>query len=73
MPIRSGAYMRDRPALTNLVVELMLVCGTRKSAVEDVYVDPRGAFVTRGERPLTAPFRLADEYYNRGMPYRPLL
>ena len=64
---------RDRPALTNLVVELMLVCGSRSGIVDELVVEPHAVHVTRGAKPLESPFRLADEYSNRGMPYRPLL
>jgi hypothetical protein len=63
----------DRPALTNLVVELMLVCGSRSGVVDEIVVESRAVHVTRGPKPLASPFRLADEYSNRGMPYRPLL
>jgi methyltransferase family protein len=63
----------ERPALTNLIVELMLVCGSRSGVVDALIVEPRAAHVIRGEKPLESPFRLADQYSNRGMPYRPLL
>lgn len=66
-------FSRDRPALTNLVVEIMLMCASRTGVVDELLVEPRAVLVTRGPRPLESPFRLADESYNRGMPYRPLL
>jgi hypothetical protein len=72
--VESGKdFRRDRPALTNLIVELMLVCGSRSGVVEEIVVESRAVHVTRGPKPLVSPFRLADEYSNRGMPYRPLL
>jgi len=66
-------FSRNRPALTNLVVEIMLMCAARSGVVDELVVEPRAVFVRRGPRPLDRSFRLADEYYNRGMPYRPLL
>lgn len=63
----------DKPALTNLVIEIMLMCASRRAAVDDIYVEPRAVHVTRGPRPLPSRFRMADEYCNRGLLYRPLL
>lgn len=66
-------FSRDRPALTNLVIEIMMMCASQTGVVEQVIVDPHAVLVTRGQRSLESPFRIAHEYYNRGMPYRPLL
>jgi hypothetical protein len=63
----------DAPALTNLIVELVLVCGSRSGVVDDIVVEPHAVNVVRGPKPLDSRFRLADEYSNRGLPFRPLL
>jgi predicted O-methyltransferase YrrM len=66
-------FSRDRPALTNLVVELLMMCGSRKGAIDEIIVEPRAVFVTRGSGELKSPFHIARAYYNRGASFRPLI
>ena len=62
-----------RPAVTNLVVELVVVAGTHPGVVASVVVTGDTVEVVRGDAPLPSPFRIADHYANRGLRFRPLL
>jgi len=66
-------FTRDRPSLGNLIVELMLVCGADSGIIDDIQITPRAVHVRRGSTPIDGPFRLSSHYFNRGLPYRPLL
>lgn len=63
----------NRPALTNLIVELLMVCGSRTGVIDELLVEPHAVLATRGTRPLDPAFTLAGVYSNRGLPFRPLL
>jgi predicted O-methyltransferase YrrM len=65
--------LRDRPALTNLVVEVLMAAGTRPDAIEHVRVDHFSAEIIRGPAELASPVALAELYHNRGLPFRALL
>lgn len=68
-----GGYWHDRPALTNLIVELMMMVGTGSDVVADIRVTHDITIVTRGPRPLRAPMQVEAHYRNRGLPFRPLI
>lgn len=63
----------ERPALTNLLAELLVVAGTDPSVVAQIVVEGDRAVVVRGHAALTSPMRLTDHYRNRGIRFRPLL
>lgn len=63
----------DRPALSNLIVELMMVCGSATDVVDEITIEPEAACVVRGPRQFDSPFRIAAEYFNRSLRFRPLL
>jgi predicted O-methyltransferase YrrM len=69
----AGGIWSERPALTNLLVELTLVAGSRSGLVADVRVTEDIALITRGPAKVEAPMRLEEHYLNRGLPFRPLL
>jgi hypothetical protein len=69
----AGGYWADRPALTNLIVELVMVCGTDRGAISEITVDRDMVEVVRGDKVLPRPFRLAASYLNRGLRFRPIL
>jgi hypothetical protein len=69
----AGGYWADRPALTNLIVELLMVAGTDRSAIAEITVDRDMVEVVRGDGTLPTPFRLAASYMNRGLRFRPIL
>jgi len=68
-----GGYWSDKPALTNLVVELVMLAGTDRGAIQEITVDRDMIEVVRGERDLPSPVRLANHYLNRGLRFRPIL
>jgi SAM-dependent methyltransferase len=68
-----GGWFHDRPALTNLIVELLMVAGTGSELIAEINVLRDTVTVTRGPLALDRPLRLADHYCNRGLPFRPLL
>lgn len=68
-----GGYWHDRPALTNLLVELMMMVGTRSELIDDITVTKDIALIRRGPAATDGPIRLEDHYANRGLPFRPLL
>ena len=68
-----GGYFHDRPALTNLLVELMMVVGSQGDLIADVTVTPGIALIKRGPAPIDGSIRLEEHYLNRGLPFRPLL
>lgn len=70
---RGGGYWRDRPALTNLVVETMLVLGSFSDIVSEIHIEPDFAEITRGTRGLPPRLDLSSMYLNRGNRFRPLL
>lgn len=69
----AGGYWADRPALTNLIVELIMVAGSDRGAISEITVDRDMVEIVRGARALPAPFRLASSYLNRGLRFRPIL
>ena len=70
---QGGGYWHDRPALTNLIVELLMMVGTRGELVADIVVSKDIALVRRGTAEARESIRLEDHYVNRGLPFRPLL
>jgi predicted O-methyltransferase YrrM len=70
---RGGGLWSDRPALTNLVVELLLVAGSYPDIVRELRASQCMVEVTRGERELPRPVELSRLYLNRGRDFRPLL
>jgi Methyltransferase domain len=68
-----GGEMRDQPALTNLLVELMMLAGSRQDVVTELRIDNDVVEVVRGPSHLDAPIDLARLYRNRGNRFRPLL
>jgi predicted O-methyltransferase YrrM len=68
-----GGWFHDRPALTNLVVELLMVAGTGSELIAEIIVLRDTVTVTRGPLALDPPLQLVDHYCNRGLPFRPLL
>ena len=68
-----GGWFHDRPALTNLVVELLMIAATGADLISHIEVLRDTVSVTRGPLRLSASIRLRDHYYNRQLPFRPLL
>lgn len=70
---KGGGYFHDRPALTNLVIELLMLLGSRRDLVAEIRCLPDTVEVIRGERRHDGAMRLEDVYLNRGLTFRPLL
>ena len=68
-----GGWFHDRPALTNLIVEILMVAATGADLVSRVTVLRHQALIERGPLAVDGPLRIEDHYCNRGLPYRPLL
>jgi predicted O-methyltransferase YrrM len=68
-----GGWFSDRPALTNLIVELMMIKGTNDDLISEITVFRRAVELTRGPLHVDAPIRLEEHYSNRGLRFRPLL
>jgi predicted O-methyltransferase YrrM len=68
-----GGWFHDRPALTNLVIEILMVAATGEDLVSRVTVLRDTVTVERGPVELDGTLRLENHYRNRGLPFRPLL
>jgi predicted O-methyltransferase YrrM len=68
-----GGFFHDHPALTNLIIELMMIAGTGADLVARINVLRDTVTVTRGPLEFGEPLRLERHYVNRGLPFRPLL
>jgi predicted O-methyltransferase YrrM len=68
-----GGYFRRFPALTNLIVEILMLAGSDTDVVRKVVVQPEMVVVERGSAPLEPAMDLDRIVYNRGLRFRPLL
>ncbi|MEA2502281.1 MAG: hypothetical protein QOD01_2392, partial [Actinomycetota bacterium] len=68
-----GGWFHDRPALTNLVVEMLMIAGTGDELISTMAVLRDSLAIVRGPLAVESPIRLEDHYRNRGLPFRPLL
>jgi len=65
---RGGDYFRDKPPLSNLLIELMLLCASAPGVVRRVSFDATVIYVERGPEAVHPGFELRDFYRNRGDP-----
>jgi SAM-dependent methyltransferase len=68
-----GGWFHDRPALTNLVVELLMIVGTGPELISNIRVSRNYVEIVRGKADYSPRIRLEDHYQNRGLPFRPLI
>jgi predicted O-methyltransferase YrrM len=72
-----GGWFHDRPALTNLIVEVLMMLGSGSkngaNGVAKVTAQRGSVQVVRGPAPLSSPMRIEEQYRNRGLPFRPLM
>jgi SAM-dependent methyltransferase len=67
----AGAWA-DKPLMSPLLCELMLVCGHGGGVIDKVEIDRRFAVIWRGSTELPRDrFRLADHYVTRGLALHP--
>ena len=72
-PAVAMTWVDEEPALTNLVVELVLLAGTDERTVASLAVERGAVVAVRGDADLGPSFQLAGAYRNRGLRFRPLL
>jgi hypothetical protein len=63
---RGGSYFNNKEPLTNLLIELILVCATSPEIVARVDVAPGIVYVERGPGAVQPGFELARHYLARG-------
>ena len=68
-----GGYFRRFPALTNLIVEILMLAGSDTDVVRKVVVHPAMAIVESDKSTLEPVMDLDGIVYNRGLRFRPLL
>ena len=65
---RGGPYFRDEQPLSNLLIELFLLCASSPELVPRVRVDDQQIYVEHGEASVAPGFELSDHYQSRGEP-----
>lgn len=68
-----GGIWHDRPALTNLVIEILMIAATGADLIANVDVVRDMVTITRGPLKLDRPLSLRHHYRNRGLPFRPII
>jgi predicted O-methyltransferase YrrM len=68
-----GGPFGDRPALTNLIVELLMLAGRDSELISAIEVMRDTVTVRRGPAVVHGPLRLEAHYVNRGLSFRPLI
>jgi hypothetical protein len=63
-----GDYFRGKPALSNLVLELMVAAAGAQEVFRRIVMTRSAVYVTRGEAPLEPGFDIARYCHNRGKP-----
>lgn len=65
---RGGDYFRDKPPLSNLLVELMLLSASSPGFVSRVSFTHAAIYVERGPDAIPQDFEPSEFYFNRGEP-----
>jgi hypothetical protein len=65
---RGGEYFRDKQPVTDLLIELLLLCASSPQLVPRLQVDGAVIYVERGEEALEPGFELSQHYYSRDEP-----
>jgi hypothetical protein len=63
---RGGEYFRDKQPLTDLLIELVLLCASSPQIASRVRVDPEIIYVERGSADIPPGFELSAHYRARG-------
>lgn len=70
----NNAYFKDRPALSNLLIELFMLAASRPDLISELKVDHNTISIQRGSGKLSAGhFDIADHYLLRGNKFTPSL
>ena len=70
---QNEGYFRDEPALTSLILEILMLAGTRPDIVAEVAATSRVAEIVRGPAALDSRLDIGSLYLNRGRRVEPLL
>ena len=65
---KGGDYFRNKPPLSNLLVEIMLLCASSPGFVRKVSFNDVVIYLERGPDPIAAEFEPSAHYFNRGDP-----
>ena len=65
---RGGDYFRGKPPLSNLLIELMLLCASSPGIVRRVAFNDTIIYVERGKAAVVPGFEPREHYVNRGDP-----
>jgi hypothetical protein len=65
---RGGEYFREKQPLTDLLIELVLLCASSPQIVSHVRVDGAAIYVERGGGAVEAGFEPSEHYFSRGEP-----
>jgi SAM-dependent methyltransferase len=69
-----GGYAPGQPALSNLIIELIMLCATRPDLIEQVNIAENVAVVIRGAGEIDdGDFDISTSYLTRGVGFEPLL
>ena len=65
---KGGDYFRNKLPLSNLLLELMLLCASTPGFVRKVSFNETVIYVERGPDPIPPDFEPSSHYFNRGEP-----
>lgn len=69
-----GGHYGDRPALTNLIFELVMLCPSRPDLIVDILITFNTVFIRRGFGEFDhGSFDISNHYLTRGKFFRPRL
>ncbi len=69
-----NAYFKDKPALSNLLIELFMLSASRPDLISELHVDHNKVTVCRGDGKLpSGKFDIANHYLLRGQKFIPCL
>jgi len=70
----NGGIWRDKPALTNLVIEILMLSASRPGLIDDVLVTHETIFIRRGYMDLVSTeTEILSSYLTRGRGFTPML
>jgi hypothetical protein len=70
---KDGGPWPERPALSNLAVELAMACASSSHLIQEVQVTPQMLLVERGPADAPEGFDISAHYLTRGRRFRPEL
>lgn len=66
-----GGYWKDRPALTNLLFEIVMLAGSHPDIVAELTICDNMALIRRGPTRMDVPFDVSNSYLSRGRRFVP--